>query len=280
MMGGREGNLEPAVAAAQKILSVKGATPDGVRSALPDLARRFGLASAHLLPVGQKFRIHVQKSSADTPTVDLTGAAEAVPAQRFLPPVFSEKGVMRYRMYVRGSGWGTLRDRIHNHMVDMLYGAFDMLTNQGASETRAQLVQWVNEKKIPPELLEAYDSRGWRSATPRWFRAWLTENVRWHVDHLESLAEHWHHEGFKTDDATRRGHATDLENLDWKEARANLSKGSTSEADESGETQRFHFATKSWVDPDFTSDAAEGGKRGAKLIDGEPFRDAGGAPIQ
>ena len=52
---------------------------------------------------------------------------------------------------------GTLRDRIHNHMVDMLYGAFDMLTNQGAPETRAQLVQWVNEKKIPPELLEAYD---------------------------------------------------------------------------------------------------------------------------
>ena len=80
---------------------------------------------------------------------------------------------------------------------------------------------------------------------------------------------------------TRRVAATRRTWKTWarKEAPANLSKGSTSEADESGETQRFHFATKLWVEPDFTSDAA-GGKRGAKLIDGEPFRDAGGAPIQ
>ena len=281
---GKQQRLDLAVAAARAATQKYADKPVSgpvLRGVLGVIKTRHGLTTLEPVRQGDRWAVHAVVNPETTVALEAKppaaeSASAGVPPQRHLPPAYREHGVLRRRLFETGSGWSTLRNAINEHMTNELFGAFDALMGFSRAERRDQLVQWVGLHKIPPEILAAFDAEP--RVTASWLRRWLTDNVSWHVDHVRSLAEYWIRSDHNAGDTERRAHTTDLANLNWITARANLGKGSAP-TEESGETQRFHFLDKPWVGPDFTSARAEGGRAGARTIDGEPFRDEHGTPL-
>jgi hypothetical protein len=212
--------------------------------------------------------------ASGTPAEIPTGA---VPDKRYLPASFLEKGVIRKKLYERGADWDLVRFEQNINNIDLMMPGIDVLQGHPWEETRAQVEAWVNANKLPPEALDAVDQRRFGM---RWVRQWMATDAlkyknAYHIDHIESLAKHWVNQGHDASDADRIQHATDPENLNWISARANLSKSSV---DEDGES--YHFTDVKYVAPEFTSSLAEGGKKGAFTIGGEPFKDETGKPLK
>jgi hypothetical protein len=140
---------------------------------------------------------------------------------------------------------------------------------------RGQVERWISQGFLPAEAMSVFEKGRLNTG---WYRDWVRDNVKWHVDHDPSLAQHWHQTGYNSIESDRIRAAEALEHLTVMEAGFNLSKGSIVVLDPQSAGVKYEYTEKPWVGPEFTSRLAA---LGAKTIDGQPFLDkANGDPIK
>jgi hypothetical protein len=145
--------------------------------------------------------------------------------------------------------------------IDLI--ADGMLTRAEARQAVSEYVYQLN--MLDPDAFEALD-QGHLSSS------WIIANVRYHVDHRVSAAEHWSSLGGNdANDLARNRHSTESSNLQWITEHWNTSKGSVTSTG-----ARAQYVN--WVGPNFESSQASSSP-GSLTIDGASFLDASGKPL-
>jgi hypothetical protein len=213
----------------------------------------------------------VASASAATPVDEAEVVSDEVPAKRWLPASFRVKGVIRKKLYERGSGWGTLRTQVNKWAVDQFMPLVDLIKDGflRRDEARAEIQKNIDAGLLPKAALQQYENRQFNAR-------WIETQVKYHVDHIQPLAGHWVGGGNNAGDAERRDKTTNQSNLRWITQEANLAKGSKGEDEDEGAS---HYLEAPWVGPAFTSELADDGKPKARTIDGQPFVDEHGKPL-
>ncbi|MFI1018320.1 hypothetical protein [Streptomyces sp. NPDC020965] len=182
--------------------------------------------------------------------------AQKVPKERGLPQSID----VRSALYLRGSGWERVKKSVIKEDKAALGIELDKV-NKLTDRTKAIeiLTRLAKEGVLPDTATQTYLSAGK-------FLISDIRGVKYQVDHMDSLAQHWVDIGHDSGDGARWTRATDRKNLRWVTQRYNLSKGSQNSAGE-----RATYASKFWVGPEFVSIFAEGGIKNAKKINSVPF---------
>ena len=178
-----------------------------------------------------------------------------IPAQRYLPEGYD----VRAKLYERGSGWQTTRNEFSVDETKKIKDRIESILEdkKAGDETRAanRVRALVHQEKLP-------DEAEFRLAT-NVLRPNFVDEIKYHVDHITPLAEHWKTTGYDSGDKSRWNKTTNLANLRLITEEANLKKGG----------EGHHYSDKPYVGKNFFSTYAEGGKKGAKTIDGQALRD-------
>ncbi len=190
---------------------------------------------------------------------DLSDFYAAPPAKRYLPFSYRALGVVRSKLYIRGSEWSKNRTNVFRQgkmdIKDKMEEAQEQY-NQSQMKRRDKWDKLVEDGKIPKDA--KIDN----------FTRQNVDQVDYAVDHIDSLAEHWvKKEGNNTDDKERQAQS-EITNLQLVTAQYNLEKGSGSDD--------TRFMDEPWVGLEFTSQLAQNNAKNAKVIEGEPFLDAAG----
>ena len=200
------------------------------------LARRLGKAARDLIQLGDA-----------TGLKSLTAFANRMRRVRLLPSGYKA----RERLYERGAqnagkSYDTAINEVRDRDFPLLQEDVKNAVSQSNDDPWSKL---KSEKRVPP----------W--ATKAGFKPKDVNASNYDVDHLQSLAEHWIAVGRLERDEPRWQAATNTTQMKAIPKEFNRSNGSNG-----AEYQRD-------VGPEFKSIFAEGGRPGAKKIDGEPFGD-------
>ncbi len=187
-------------------------------------------------------------------------------ARRFLPRGMKH----RQALYVRGQDWDAVRRAV---LARDLPARFEMLQyslHAAHPLERAQLMhEWSRLGWVPaphhPEYRDPEALVG--QGVPAMMQ--YIRSLEYDIDHVEDLPAHWNREGHNSGDGPRLTAAFDPgAGFETMFFRANRSKGSG----------RRQFSEP--IGPDFESKWAEGGIMNARTIDGQPFVDEQGRPVQ
>ncbi|MGW2564419.1 phage tail protein [Streptomyces sp. NPDC001514] len=259
--------VQGAKAAAFGELKRQGATPGSVRTALPAIKTHYKLTAIDLVELpGGSYKVHVKVNPEDdTDPAKLAGGV--IPDKRFLPPHMLQNKRVRTRLYVSGGAWQSVQKQVNAAAVDHFMPLVDLIAHGFLSRTEAheEIGRNIAAGLLPTSALEAYEKRQFTSK-------WLSK-VQYHVDHDESIAEHWVTKGGNNvGDDERRSHATNVTNLKWVTKEYNLSKGSKGAG---GKT--YNYVDMRWVGTGFSSSHESSDK---KSIDGKPYRDEHGEELK
>ena len=213
--------------------------------------RRLAQLANSLQSIAQQFKIQ-----------SLDDFYKEPPDRRYLPgyPDKSKvREVIREKLYER-LGWDRVQKSIVNKEKPILIARVRAAQQTGNQQKwRALIVEGIVEKSAS---INSYDP----------------SKIKYSVDHIIPLAAHWNQKGYNSDDAERYDGLARESNLKLVTVEYNSSKSSTT--GNSGTRVNYN----PYIGPDFTSQWAQGGIKGALMIDignsvSKPFLDASGKPL-
>jgi hypothetical protein len=187
-------------------------------------------------------------------------------ASRFLPRGMKHRTVL----YVRGQDWEEVRQRV---LARDLPARFEMIqfslhATNAAGRTRL-MREWSQLGWLPAPHHPEYRDPAPLVAAGIPAMMQHIRGLKYDIDHVEDLPAHWNREGHNSGDGPRLTAAFDPPSgFETMFFRANREKGSGG--------RRFTEP----IGPDFESRWAEGGIKNARTIDGRPFVDDHGRPVQ
>ncbi|MDV3002605.1 MAG: hypothetical protein N5P05_004260 (plasmid) [Chroococcopsis gigantea SAG 12.99] len=193
---------------------------------------------------------------------------------RYLPPDYQ----VRRKLYIRGSGWASRRAEVLREEIPRIRNKIK------TAKLKNDLSAWrgLNSKKQIPDNLDMTSFTAVKDETFSGVRRSIElklpgknqgyYTIWYQVDHITPISVHWQKRGWNSGDGKRWQIAA----LDRKNLRAITAEHNRARNNQEGEVGRY---TRK-VGPNFISQYAEDGMRGAQKIDGQPFLDENQKPIR
>ncbi|MES0491500.1 MAG: DUF4157 domain-containing protein [Leptospirales bacterium] len=158
-----------------------------------------------------------------------------IPEKRFLPPKFKMK--VRKKLYMEGSGYSTLSEKMRQDKADDINEEFKKLRKETNENKKEKIWMRLLDAELVPDNVQR--------------DAYVRRNIKkrkLNVDHVVPLAKHWITIGWNTSDEERQKHASSASNFEVIHEQHNKSKGSQ---DEDG--YKHYYKDRFWVGKKFSS---------------------------